>query len=76
MYYSFSPIENKAVGFVVFSELDNRIERIEFPDIFHIPIIQYARVRVAAKEFSYTPFNGMIYNVRIHFGKGYVPTME
>lgn len=38
--------------------------------------MNYAKIRVGAKEFGYTPFNGMIYNLRLFFGRGYVPTME
>jgi hypothetical protein len=76
IYYSYKLSAAKAVGFVVFGEYENKIARIEFNDIIHNPLTNYARVRVGAKEFSYLPFNGMIYNVQLFFGNGYIPSME
>lgn len=61
---------------MVFGELEDKIERIEFTDVVHFPIVDFARLRVGAKEFTYVPFNGMIYDLQIHFGSGFVGSME
>lgn len=76
IYYSYSMKESKAVGFVVYGEYEKKFDKIEFPDMIHNPLTSYARVRVGAKEFSYSPFNGMIYGLRIYFGAGYIPSIE
>jgi hypothetical protein len=47
----------------VFGDVDNSISRVEFRDIVHNPLVDYARVKVGAKEFAYEPFNGMIYDL-------------
>jgi hypothetical protein len=41
---------------------DSSINRVEFLDVVHLPML-YARVRVGAREFTYLPFNGMIYDL-------------
>ena len=45
-------------------------------DLQHNPINGYARITVANNEFSYPAFNGMIADVRLFFGKGFVGSKE
>lgn len=73
IYFSYQGLKTKkAVGFVVFGEFtENNINRVEFQDISHMPML-YARVKVASREFSYEPFNGMIHSLQIFYGQGYV----
>jgi len=54
---------------------DNNVNRVEFADINHLAML-YARVKVASKEFSYEPFNGMIYGVQIFYGQGFVSDID
>ena len=51
-------------------------QRVEFVDLQHNPINGYARITVANNEFSYPAFNGMIADVRLLFGKGFVGSKE
>jgi hypothetical protein len=64
------------VGFVIFGDIEDRNVRIEVPDIQHNPLIDFVRIRVGAKEFNYEPFNGMIYDLQILLGGGFVGSIE
>jgi hypothetical protein len=77
IYFSYQALKTKkAVGFVVFGEFaENNIKRVEFVDISHLPML-YARIKVASKEFSYEPFNGMIKDLQINYGQGFVNDIQ
>lgn len=77
IYFSYTKKDRpRAVGFVFFSDMENWLSRVEFNDIQHNALIDYARIRVGAKEYSYEPFNGMIYDLDMYFGTGFVGTPE
>ena len=77
MYFSYRGLsEKKAVGFVVFGELTaHNVNRIEINNATHLPML-FARVRVGGREFSYLPFNGMVYDLQINYGRGYVSDLR
>ncbi|CAD8058815.1 unnamed protein product [Paramecium sonneborni] len=78
MYFSFTNKQQaRAVGFVYFSEQSGTaISRVEFLNLEHVPINGYARVVAANKEFGYQSFNGMIADLQIHLGNGFVGSRE
>jgi hypothetical protein len=46
------------------------VRRVEIPNVKHWLLRDYVRVVVGAKEFSYMPFNGRFYDLRLFFGNG------
>lgn len=67
-YVSFSYKANTATAFVLFSR-DNDKVASTITDIDHLPITDYARLLVAPKEFAYSPFHGIVANVKFAIGK-------
>jgi hypothetical protein len=53
---------------VLFRDLE-KIERVEI-NALHKVMSSYARLVIAAKEFGYSPFHGVIYDPRVYFGSG------
>lgn len=60
---------------MLFGDLNDKVERVELK-VTHNPLVNYAKMRVSAKEFAYEMFNGMIYDLQINFGTGFVGSVE
>lgn len=59
----------RAVGYTYFSRI-KEIRRVEIPNVKHWLLRDYVKIVVGAKEFSYMPFNGRLYDLRLYFGNG------
>lgn len=78
IYFSFTAKDKpRAVGFVHFGDVgSSQVSRVEFTNLVHDPLNGYARIVVANKEFSYPAFNGMLSDLRIYLGHGFVGSKE
>lgn len=59
----------RAVGYVAFSHSGD-VRRVEIQNAKHYLLRDYARFVVGTKEFSYLPFQGHIFDLRIQLGQG------
>lgn len=59
----------RAVGYGYFSRT-KEVKRVEIPNVKHYLLKDYVRIVAGAKEFSYMPFNGRFFDLRVIFGPG------
>jgi hypothetical protein len=78
IYFGYKRFEEipKAVGYVYFSNT-NDVKRVEMNNVRHYLLRDYMRIVVGSKEFSYMPFQGRLYDLRVLLGpSAYVETGE